>query len=200
MEISLTPQVTPEQAALLNRQVAELDRLLDNPYGRPQPIGQSGALEDVGRMLWDASGLEPEHLLDATRTARDTETPLRLVITDKAYYPWPWELLYHDHPQLGFVGRHPWCVVARRIRGDGRRTPRILPRPFRLLLFIASPEDLEAERSRLDFEREEELLYTALDGPWSRGEMDIVDDGSCGNEAVSVVAGNIPPGLAVCVK
>jgi hypothetical protein len=48
-----------------------------------------------------------------------------------------------------------------------------MPRPLRLLLFIASPEDLDPERSRLDFEREEELLFTAMDRPLARGEVEI---------------------------
>ena len=91
----------------------------------------------------------------------------------------PWELLYHPHPELGFVARHPWCVVSRRIRGTGERQPRLMPRPLRLLLFIASPEDLDPERSRLDFEREEELLFTAMDRPLARGEVeiDVAEDG-----------------------
>jgi tetratricopeptide (TPR) repeat protein len=45
--------------------------------------------------------------------------------------------------------------------------------PFRILLFISSPEDLDPEKSRLDFEEEEALLFTALDDPWTKGEIDI---------------------------
>jgi hypothetical protein len=54
-----------------------------------------------------------------------------------------------------------------------------MPHPLRLLLFIASPEDLDPERSRLDFEREEELLYTAMNRPLARGEVeiDVAEDG-----------------------
>lgn len=50
---------------------------------------------------------------------------------------------------------------------------------MRLLLCIAAPEDLDPERGRLDFEHEEELLFTALDRPLSRGEVeiDVTEDG-----------------------
>jgi tetratricopeptide (TPR) repeat protein len=173
LDISMTPQIETERATLLNRQVAQLDRLLDNPYSGPKPIAQTGILEQIGGLLWEAAGLSVNELLEAIETARDDETPMRLTVTGEAFQHLPWEMLYHEHPELGFVGRHPWCVVTRRMRGDGRKTPQVMARPLRLLLFIASPEDLDPERSRLDFEREEELLFTALDGPWSRGELDI---------------------------
>jgi hypothetical protein len=55
----------------------------------------------------------------------------------------------------------------------GRAPATPYTRPLRILLFIAAPEDLDPERSRLDFEREEELLFTALDRPLARSEVDI---------------------------
>jgi hypothetical protein len=178
-DIVITPKITPEQITVLNRQVRELDRLLDNPFRNPQPIGQAGILEQIGRLLWEVSGLHADELLDALDEARDAEIPVRLIVTDATLHHLPWELLYHDNPKLGFVARHPWCVVVRRFRGNGTRPPRRLPKPFRLLLFIASPEDLDPARSRLDFEREEELLFTALDRPLAQGEVsiDVAEDG-----------------------
>ncbi|MBI2877009.1 MAG: tetratricopeptide repeat protein [Candidatus Tectomicrobia bacterium] len=172
-EISIAPQIETDRAVFLNRQAAQLNRMLDNPYGGPRPIAQTGILEQIGSLLWEASGLNEKGLLEAIESAREEETPVRLIVTGEAFSHLPWELLYHGHPELGFLGRHPWCVVARRIRGDGKKSPQARPGPFRLLLFISSPEDLDPERSRLDFEREEELLFTALDGPWARGELDI---------------------------
>ena len=70
-----------------------------------------------------------------------------MTVTDSGLLQWPWELLYHPHPELGFLAQHPWCTIARRVAGRGTKTPLCLPRPFRLLLFIASPEELDAERS-----------------------------------------------------
>lgn len=173
MEIGIEPRVEAERAKLLDGLSGQLDWALDHPKGVPRPVGATGALEQVGSLLWEASGLEAEELLAGLDAARQGEDPLRLMVRGERYQHLPWELLYHGNRALGFLGRHPWCVVGRRIRGEGRKTPQVLPRPFRLLLFIASPEDLDPERSRLDFEQEEELLYSALDGPWSRGEVDI---------------------------
>lgn len=173
LEIPITPRIDDEPDPEFTRQVAQLDRRLDNPFGEPVPIAQTGVLEQIGAALWELAGLQVSELLDAIETARDEQTPVRLMVTGEAHQHLPWELLYHQHPELGFVARHPWCLVARRQRGDGRRTPQATARPLRLLLCIASPEDLDPERSRLDFEREEELLFTALDEPWSQGDLDI---------------------------
>jgi hypothetical protein len=178
-DIVITPKITREQTAILNRQVRELDRLLDNPFRNPQPIGQAGILEQIGHLLWEVADLNVDELLDALDEARDAEIPVRLIVTDATQHHLPWEVLYHDNPKLGFVARHPWCVVARRFWGNGTRPPRRLPKPFRLLLFIASPEDLDPARNRLDFEREEELLFSALDRPLAQGEVsiDVAEDG-----------------------
>ena len=179
-DIVINPQLTPDVAEQLQRQAAQLDSQLDQPYDGPQPIAATGVLEQLGRLLWSATDLDAEDLLEAIGEAQDSETPVRLVVANAAYHHLPWELLCHDHPRLGFVARHPWCVVMRRFEGRGQRQPTRLPRPFRLLLFVASPEDLDAERGRLDFEREEELLFTALDGPIAAGEVsiDVAEDGA----------------------
>jgi hypothetical protein len=161
-EITISPRLDSVQLATLLRQAASLDRLLDNPYSGPQPIAQTGVLEQVGGLLWNAAGLTVDELLAAIAQARVDKSPVRLVVTD-AVRDLPWELLYHQHPDVGFLGRHPWCVVVRRFTGDGKKAPTLLPRPLRLLLFIASPEDLDPERSRLDFEREKELLFGSPD-------------------------------------
>jgi len=76
MDIPITPQLDAEQAERLKRQVVQLDRLLDNPYSGPQPIAQTGVLEQIGRQLWNPTDLDANTLLDAIDTARDTETPV----------------------------------------------------------------------------------------------------------------------------
>ncbi|MCH8047856.1 MAG: tetratricopeptide repeat protein [Planctomycetes bacterium] len=150
-----------------------LDRALDNPHGSPRPIGPSGLLEQLGSLLWDAAGLQATEIRQWLGDAADRDEALRLVVTDEDRLHLPWELLYHQHPDLGFLGRHPRCVIVRRVAGSGQQTPMCVPGPLRLLLFVASPEDLDAERSRLDYEREEELLFTALDRPAAAGQVDI---------------------------
>jgi CHAT domain len=178
-DLLLTPQLDHQRAAQLTRLAKRLDEQLDHPTGVPQPVAQSGLLEQLGTLLWEATRLEADAVRVALDEARDAERPLRLVVQGEQAQHLPWELLYHVHPDLGFVAQHPWCVVTRRLRGTGERQPRRIPRPLRLLLFIAAPEDLDPERSRLDFEREEELLFTALDRPLVRGEVeiDVAEDG-----------------------
>ena len=182
--ITIVPRVEPKPEAALNKLVETLDWQLDNPVGGPRPIGQSGLLERIGTLLWDASGLSDKVVLDAIDKARDDDSgiPARLIVTGEKFQHWPWELLYHGHQDLGFLGRHPWAVVLRRVRGEGSKAPRVAAKPFRILLFISSPVDLDAERSRLDFEREEELLFSALDRPWAKGDLDIdvAEDGALG--------------------
>jgi hypothetical protein len=69
------------------------------------------------------------------------------------------------------VAQQPWCGISRRLRSLSARAPQQTARPLRLLLCIASPKDLDAERSRLDFGREDELLFTALDRPPRRAPL-----------------------------
>ena len=178
-DLLLTPQLDTQRTTLLTRLAQRLDGQLDHPTGVPQPVAQSGLLEQLGTLLWEAVRLEADTIRAVLDDAREAERPLRLVVQGEAAQHLPWELLYHAHADLGFVARHPWCVVTRRLRGTGERQPRLLPRPLRLLLCIAAPEDLDPERSRLDFEREEELLFTALDRPLARGEVeiDVAEDG-----------------------
>ena len=180
--ITIVPRIEAKPEAALNKLVETLDWQLDNPVGGPRPIGQTGLLEQIGTLLWEASGLSDKQVLDAIDKARDDDsgTPARLVVTGEKFQHWPWELLYHGDPGLGFLGRHPWAVVSRRVRGEGSKAPLVAAKPFRILLFISSPVDLDAEKSRLDFEREEELLFTALDGPWAKGDLDIdvAEDGA----------------------
>ena len=160
-DLLLTPQLDHQSTVLLTRLAQRLDGQLDHPTGVPQPVAQSGLLEQLGTRLWEAVRLEADSIRAALDDAREAERPLRLVVQGEAAQHLPWELLSHAHPDLGFVAQHPWCVITRRLRGTGERQPRPLPRPLRLLLCIAAPEDLDPERSRLDFEREEELLFTA---------------------------------------
>lgn len=178
-DILITAKVETPRRELIERLAHQLELALDSPLGQPQPIGLTGLLEHLGAQLWDAAGLDPAKLADDLDAARDAQQPLRLVVTDPGTLAWPWETLYHGDDRLGFLARHPWCVVLRRLAGRGTNGPQCLPRPFRLLLLVASPEDLDAERSRLDYEQEEELLFTALDRPLARGEVviDVAEDG-----------------------
>lgn len=182
-DLIVTPHLDPLRLAQLTRMAQQLDHQLDHPSGQPRPIAQTGVLEQLGAQLWNAAGLEAEALRQRLDDASADQQPLRLLVHGEAIQRLPWELLYHPHPELGFVAQHPWCGLTRRLRViEQPRMPQQAARPLRLLLCIASPEDLDPERSRLDFEREEELLFTALDRPLAQGrvDIDVTPDGCLG--------------------
>ncbi|MCP4347809.1 MAG: tetratricopeptide repeat protein, partial [Desulfobacterales bacterium] len=188
--IIISPDIESDCAALLIGHADQLNKILDNPDPSPKPIAQ-GILENIGTLLWEASGLDEKNLLKAIDKARDDEEPVRLIITGEEFYHLPWELLWHGNPELGFLARHSWCVVTRRTRGDGDKKPTAAASPLRILLFISSPENLDPERFRLDFEKEEELLFTAIDAPMSRGDIDVdVAEDGCFSTLVSRLESN----------
>ncbi len=177
--LSVRPDYEPAQLTAIERLANQFNRALDNPLGQTGLVGPSGLLEQIGSQLWAISKLDADDLRRQLEAARDAERPLQLVLTGDETLHLPWELLHHPHPELGFLARHASCALLRRIRGDGTKQPQARPRPLKLLLFVASPEDLAAESGLLDFEHEEELLYTALDRPITRGdvEIDVPEDG-----------------------
>jgi len=105
-EFVITPRLGDAPGKWLKEQAEQLDRLLDHPLQGPQPIGKSGILEQIGSRLWEAGGLRVQEILGALEKARADEEPLRVVITGADFQHLPWELLYHEHPELGFqIGR-----------------------------------------------------------------------------------------------
>jgi tetratricopeptide (TPR) repeat protein len=178
-DLLITSRLDEQRTAQLERLIEHLDWALDNPRGQPKPVGLTGLPAEIGRLLWEASGLSVQQVLAAIEEAKDEKSAVRLVIAAEKTMHWPWELICPPHPDLGFLGQHARCVLVRRVSGSGKHKPACLPKPFRVLLFIASPDDLPGDRGRLDFEKEEELLFTALDTPLKNGEVeiDVADDG-----------------------
>src|SRR5262245_15874698 len=98
MTCSSPPQLDPQRAAQLTRLAKRLDEQLDHPTRVPQPVAQSGLLEQLGTLLWEATHLEADAVRTALDEARDAERPLRLVVQGEQAQHLPWELLYHAHP------------------------------------------------------------------------------------------------------
>src|SRR5680860_760252 len=113
LDIPIVPKFTPELRTRLDKLVANFDWQLDNPMNMPRPIAQTGILEHIGSTLWEASGLTAQALIQKISEARIKQTPARLVITGPSDQHYPWELLYHEDDQLGFLGQHSWCTVTR---------------------------------------------------------------------------------------
>jgi len=177
--IRIAPQVAEDQLLLLSKLSSQLDKVLEVRSEGPASVAERGALEQVGGLLWQASGLDADTLADALDEARGQEQPLRLEVCGGDYQHLPWEMLFHGDERLGFLSRHPWCVLSRRPQGHKPRVAKVRARPLRVLLFVASPEDLDPAKGRLDYEREEELLFGALDGSLRCGEvaLDVAEDG-----------------------
>ncbi|MEA3273890.1 MAG: tetratricopeptide repeat protein [Pseudomonadota bacterium] len=174
MELSITPRWDADSEPALRRAISELDRALE----AGEAIKED-ALKGIGEQLWRLGGLDAETIAAELDDALDEESPLRVTVAGGEAQQLPWELLYHGDPQIGFLSRHDWSTLARRIRGKGSKAPSRTPRPLRLLLFIAAPDDLDPERARLDYEEEEALLYGALDAGITGGEiaLDVAEDG-----------------------
>ncbi|NQU05420.1 MAG: tetratricopeptide repeat protein [Calditrichaeota bacterium] len=171
----IKPNIKPERAKLLKELTEKLNEALEpkRTDSEEEKFVKPEDLIEIGSLLWEASGLDENELLRTIEDARDSSVPVRIIITGNKHQHLPWELLYCDNPLLGFLTRQPWIVLARRVSGKGKQQPQHLGRPLRLLLFISSPEGIDPEKMRLDYEKEEEALFTALDDPWSKGEIDI---------------------------
>src|SRR5215470_18353801 len=99
-DLLLTPQLDHQRTTLLTRLAQRLDGQLDHPTGVPQPVAQSGILEQLGTLLWEAVRLEADTIRAALDDAREAEHPLRLVVQGEVAQHLPWKLLYHMHPDL----------------------------------------------------------------------------------------------------
>ena len=173
--MDIKPTWDPDAEPALRDAVAALDRALE----RHEPIPPD-LLAAIGGELWRLAGLDAGDIAVALDDALEDEAPLRLTITGAEAQHLPWELLRHPDPAIGYLSRHDWAALARRMRGSDSKQPGLVPRPLRVLHFVAAPDDLDPERARLDYEGEEALLFEALDGPIARGELllDVAADGS----------------------
>ena len=79
-DLILTPHLDDQRASQLTRMAKHLDWQLDHPTGTPQPVAQSGLLEQLRTFLWEATHLEVDSVRAALDTAREAERSLRFVV------------------------------------------------------------------------------------------------------------------------
>ena len=79
-DLILTPHLDDQRTARLSPLVEYLDWQLDHPTGTPQPVAQSGLLEQLGTFLWEVTCLEVDAVRAALDASREAERPLRLVV------------------------------------------------------------------------------------------------------------------------
>ena len=181
IEVVLKPTITEAERLELTR----LARRVDEKLEKQQPLTNDDLLGIGTRMLEqiDAGlGDGSAALLDLYDQAVRGDTFVRLAIEsdDRTVQALPWELAFHADERLRFLGRNERFSLLRRLGPADEELPPLLPMPLRILLFIASPEDLDPERSRLDFESEQSFLEERLDDAQSQGtvRLDVADDGS----------------------
>ncbi|GAB6043017.1 CHAT domain-containing protein [Endothiovibrio diazotrophicus] len=119
-------------------------------------------LRQVGGALMTALDAA-ERITDAHRQAGTLVLPLIIETADPALLNLPWECLHH--PELGFLGSDHRFTLSRRIPEVAVDLPPLAEGPLRVLLFTAQPDDLDAEKERLDTEEEQARVLEALT-PW----------------------------------
>jgi hypothetical protein len=133
-------------------------------------------LQTVGGALWRT--VADAARLDAARRAAGTALlPLVIESADPLVQSLPWECLHH--PQYGFLGQHPGFTLSRRLAAADT-PPQTLPAgPLQVLLFTSMPDDLDAEKKRLDVESEQARVLEALDPLIQDGRVQLTtpDDG-----------------------
>ncbi|MCB0100139.1 MAG: CHAT domain-containing protein, partial [Caldilineaceae bacterium] len=134
------------------------------------------ALQAIGRGLWQALACDADFTQAAQQAGAQT-LPIVIESRDPAVQMLPWETLYH--PEHGFLGKANGFTLLRRTTEPLASPPPVQKGPLRVLIFTALPDDVDAERARLNVEEEQSQLLEALT-PWlaqGRVELTMPDDG-----------------------
>nr|VFJ54036.1 MAG: ATP-, maltotriose- and DNA-dependent transcriptional regulator MalT [Candidatus Kentron sp. FM]VFJ54394.1 MAG: ATP-, maltotriose- and DNA-dependent transcriptional regulator MalT [Candidatus Kentron sp. FM]VFK10860.1 MAG: ATP-, maltotriose- and DNA-dependent transcriptional regulator MalT [Candidatus Kentron sp. FM] len=180
--------VPPDDLLSTHPHLARLAGDLSLKYAYHQVVTDDD-LETMGGALWRAldEGLAlEEQCAAALERAGQRVLPIIIRAHQPALQALPWECLHH--PRHGFLGREKGFTLSRvgRVSPSGRNPTMPPPAedpppkgPIRVLLFTSLPDDLDAERERLDMEAEEVNVLEALDAGIAEGWVDLTvpDDG-----------------------
>lgn len=180
-DLIIYPNISEHDLKVLSRLRAEFDHKIEN--GETVPQKQFIAL---GKRLYEAlinsldGGTDQFLGLRKHAIAEQTYVRINIISAQAEIQALPWELAFHADKRLGFLSRNPEFTLLRRWQKPDDELPELPGLPLKILLFIASPEDLDPEKSRLDFETEENFLFEQLDDAISKGkvEVDVAEDGS----------------------
>lgn len=167
--------IHPSDEFAKNIDLRNLSRSLATKYADGHVVTDDD-LQIMGRMLWNSLGVQDD--FDAA-VKEAGEAILSVIIeSDRPeVQAYPWETLYH--PMHGFIGRNPAFTLTRRIT-EGKPSQANLDKgPLRVLLFTSLPDNVDAERGRLNVEEEQAQLQEAL-LPWiTQGvvQLEMPDDG-----------------------
>lgn len=179
LELVIRPNIPAHDLTVLTRLRREFDGKLESQ----EPLLPKEIIA-LGTHLWEALAVDAgmEKILALREQAIAAATHVRLIIesAQPEIQALPWEMTFHADKRLGFLSRNPDFTLLRRWQPPDSALPDLPGGPLKILLFIASPEDLDPEKSRLDFETEETFLFAQLDAALSRGEVeiDVAEDGT----------------------
>jgi tetratricopeptide (TPR) repeat protein len=167
--------IRPSDDLAKNIDLRNMSRSLATKYADGHVVTDDD-LQIMGRMLWNSLGVENDFKA-AVKAAGDAILSIIIESDRPEVQAFPWETLYH--PSHGFIGRNPAFTLTRRI-AEGKPAQANLDKgPLRVLLFTSLPDNVDAERGRLNVEEEQAQVQEAL-LPWiAKGvvQLEMPDDG-----------------------
>jgi tetratricopeptide (TPR) repeat protein len=170
-----TPFIIHPKAQLIadHPQLVSLSKQLSIKYVHDHVVTDDD-LQQVGALLWHALNIEAD-FNTAKQAAGSQILPIVIATDNPALFSLPWECLHH--PQEGFLAKNPRYTLSRQWQqmslGD-------VPKgALQVLLFTSQPDDLNAEKARLDIETEQVKVLEALGNAENDGlvQLTILDDG-----------------------
>ena len=138
-------------------------------------------LQAIGEGLWTALVAADPALPERFETDRAAAglriLPIVVESDEAAVQKLPWEALYH--PTHGFLGRAPAFTLSRRTPGPAAGAEDPERGPLRIVMFTCLPDDLDAEKERLDVEEQQALALQAWGADIAAGrvQLKMPDDG-----------------------
>lgn len=169
--------IRPSDEFAKNIDLRNLSRSLATKYADGHVVTDDD-LQIMGRNLWNLLGVQDDFDA-AVKSAGDAILSVITESDKSEIQAFPWETLYH--PTHKFIGRNSDFTLTRRIaEGKPSQAPLSLDKgPLRVLLFTSLPDNVDAERGRLNVEEEQAQVQEAL-MPWiAKGvvQLEMPDDG-----------------------
>ena len=167
--------VRPPDEIIQSIDLRNLNRSLANKYADGHVVTDDD-LQIMGLNLWMSLGVQ-ESFDSALKDSQGAILPI-IIESDKAeVQALPWETLYH--PVYGFIGKNSDFTLTRRIVGEKPAQENLDKGPLRVLLFTSLPDNVDAERGRLNVEEEQAQVQEALLPRIASGvvQLEMPDDG-----------------------
>ncbi|MCP4420640.1 MAG: CHAT domain-containing protein [Chloroflexi bacterium] len=175
--VSQTPFVIrPDDALLQNKpELGRYSHELARAYAQNR-FATEETLQAIGQALWQAV-VDTDAFAQAKLRVGNQILPIVIESGVAAIHQLPWETLYQ--PDDGFLAKASGFTLSRRLPGTPPEPPPLQKGPLKVLLFTSLPDDLDAEKSRLDVEEEQAQIQEALTPAIADGliQLEMPDDG-----------------------